>query len=249
LDIAFHIPTILQLCDKATYAVRDPSPPVEDRIILADLLNRFHQTHQQLIEWYQTLKQTETDPLYQMDLTPPSDRPLLQGSPHLLPLFSGTVLFSSQQTLELVMLYWFSGLVLYTSMARLAQTLLQVQGLTMQMQQMSSPYVDAAILSFLSKRDAIERIASDFARLVCQAVAFCLQPTAGSQGFQLMLPTVWAAKEYFRGHNLASYHSWCQDVLVVMAERGCGAGAVAAQTTYQQYVEMADRNWGMGRLW
>ncbi|KAL1970238.1 hypothetical protein VTN77DRAFT_5398 [Rasamsonia byssochlamydoides] len=223
LNILFHIPTILQLCDEVVESHREIFSSA-----LGDLLHQFYQTETQLFEWYARLQQNEPEPLYWVDSTPLSSRPLSEEEdPTLLGLFSGTVLFSNEYVFELVILYWFGSLMLYTSMAQVYQKVqLQVQfvGIEGLMQQADR---SAAILSFLLRRD-IECTASHFARLACQTVAFCLQPTAGAQGFQMMLPTLWAAQEYFRLRSAAHCYYWCQRVFGVMAKRGYGVGNVAA---------------------
>jgi hypothetical protein len=271
LDLLFQIPTILQLCDKIV-SVETVSKEILPA--LGDLLDRSDRTDQGLSEWYGRLQQqTEPEPLYVVDSAPLSiNRPLLSSEedddddPQLLGLVSGTVLFSNEYLFEVVMLYWFGCLMLYTSLARVHKKLkfLDLEGLIMQQQQqqqddddgdflttgMMSSSMDATtstILSFLSRRD-IECTASQLARQVCQTVAFCLQPTAGAQGFQFMLATLWAAQEYFRLRS-APHYSWCQQVFGVMAKRGYGAGKAAANITYQQYVDMIDNNWGLGSSW
>jgi hypothetical protein len=229
LDILFQIPTCLQRCGEVTSVLEGLSRKEILPGLVGDLLDRFEKTDGALLSWYRRLEQeAEPEPLYWEDRAPLSNRPLsTQDDPQLLGLFSGTIRFSNGYRFELVMLYWFGRLRLYTSLVRMCQKLQSHRPCLEDVENVDS--INATILCFLSRRD-IEDTSSHLARHVCQTVAFCLQSTSGAQGFQFMLACLWAAQEYFRLRS-ASQYSWCQQVFWLMAKKGYGAGKAAANVT------------------
>lgn len=198
------------------------------------LNRRIDEVQSQLLDWYWRVQNQEGRAnLFVVESMIAPGLTLLEDEPELVGTFSGGIIFSNYYNFELIMLYWFGCIMLYTSMTRAYKQLypsvveraLKLAGLSASM---TSEGFDVL--------GGIELTADHFAMRACQAIAFCERSTIGYAGFQLMLPSLWAAQQFFYGQSARKVR-WCQMIHKGLQKKGLMFGNVIATVTQQQYVD------------
>jgi hypothetical protein len=192
----------------------------------------------QLLGWYWKLQNEEgCGNLYRIESLTASACSPLEDEPYLRGTFSGSVNFSDEYHFELMMIYWFGCIMLYTSIARVHKLLYPgvLQGilrLADEPENMTGENYDA--------RREIERTANLFATRVCQTIAFCERSNAGPSRFQITLPGLWAAQQFYRGRCDRKFR-WCQMISNALQKKGLMFGSITASVSQQEYVERSER--------
>ena len=200
------------------------------------LNGRIDEVQIELLDWYWRVQNQEgSETLFLVESMAAPGLSLLVDEPELVGTFSGSVIFSNHYNFELILLYWFGCIVLYTSVARVYEQLYpsvaeRASRLAGDSASMTSEGYDVL--------GGIESTADQFATRVCQTIAFCERSTIGYAGFQLMLPSLWAAQQFFYGRSARKVR-WCQMIHKGLQKKGLMFGNVIATVTHQQYADRA----------
>jgi hypothetical protein len=233
LDILLGIPSILELSDQMTSSEATPTDAETGKRLLHE---RLHETRRQLLNWYWRLQNQECEPLFLVDLRVSTGYSLLGGNPELIGTFSGGILFSDEYVFELLLLYWFAWLMLHASVAREYRS--SDQFLTGSTMPLTSEPDDIAAEGCGTLKE-IESAADDSAKKLCQTIAFCEKPTVDVPGFQLMLPGLWAALQFFDGRSSTKFR-WCQMIFKELEKKGFMLGNVVAAVSPQRFADLAE---------
>ena len=130
------------------------------------LIDGYDKIRSQLLDWYFRLQNHESAPLFQIESS--ASQFLLNDNPELAGIFPGIVVFSNGYVFELLSIYWYGSLLLYTSMARVYTQLqlLRTDGCS------NKVIADDKVIE-------AETMADNLATKVCQTVEFCQQPSVG----------------------------------------------------------------------
>lgn len=234
LDIVLEIPLIIELSDQMTPSETTPTDAKTGKRRL--LHERLRETQSQLLSWYWRLQNQESEPLFLVDLRVATGHSLLRDNPELIGTFSGGIIFSDEYVFELLLLYWFAWLMLYASAVReyrssnkfMTETTMQLTG-----------ELDNIAVEGRRTLQEMESAADDSAQKLCQTIAFCEKPTVGTPGFQLMLPGLWAALQFFDGRSSSKFR-WCQMIFKGLEKKGFMLGSVVAAVSPQQFADLAE---------
>ncbi|XHG06066.1 hypothetical protein AWENTII_009276 [Aspergillus wentii] len=222
-DILFALPGVLEHCDNV-YAMTSITPNTVRT--LEDLFRESKDLEARLLDWYSRL-QAAKDPLYLIHETA-ANSPLREGDPRLCSLFPGMVDFPTESVMEMLLVYWFGSLMLYTNMINVYEKMEYLK--TTRIHENNDDENIAFVFSEeppIEVFDGMEQVAAWHARLTCQAVSVCLEPRRGVLSLQMLLSPLWAAKDYYRTRNKECYE-WCNQVFVQISQKGYGFGQVAA---------------------
>ena len=227
LDILLGIPSILELSDQICYSM---STLCDAALAKQRLITRHCRIENQLRNWYHRLQSHGSEDLFLIEQRVAIGQSLLEGNPELVGTFSGSVRFLNGYIFELVLLYWFGSLLLYTSMARAYKQLQLSMG-------DSSP--NNMITDRLNTLKEVEAVADSLAEKVCQTIEFCERPSVGAPGFQIVLPPLWAAQQFYDGRSSQKFR-WCQMVVKALEKKGFLSGSVIASCSHQKYADIAE---------
>ncbi|KAH8696404.1 hypothetical protein BGW36DRAFT_451780 [Talaromyces proteolyticus] len=254
-DIAFEIPTILEICGQVASALNKASAETQGafrgdafrllRTLIAELVNLFNNTHTSLTNWYARLQNSEHRPLFSVDDMPASRT---ARNP-----FSGNLLFSSAKIFEAHLHYWFSGLTLYTIMARLIYRIsiftsssATIYTRVNYLDDKDYYNAETKIHELLSLEPFVNEVAASLAQRACQAVTFCLSPDQGSVGRHLMVPVLWMVQDYSNFRGQEDLNDWCVQMFGELAMKGCGIASSARSVSYRDFVQMTEKEAGLG---
>lgn len=175
----------------------------------------------ELLSWYGRLQSHTDEPLFNIKPTVGTGYSLLPEYPEV-GVFSGSIIFLNGYIFELLLLYWYGSLLLYTAMAQVYR----------QVQHNEIGY------RYHTLND-VERLADNFATKICQAVEFCEKPSVGPPGFQIILPGLWAAQQFFDGRSPQKFR-WCREIIKALEKKGFLSGSVIAHVSHQNYADMAE---------
>jgi hypothetical protein len=194
------------------------------------VIARHREIQEKLLHWYGTLQSQEGESLFKIEPRVATGYSLLEEYPELACTFSGGVVFLNGYIFELLLLYWFGSLLLYTSMARVYKQLQLSKG-------------DGTFNSMITDRHNplkdVEDVAESLATKVCQTIDFCERPSVGPPGFQIVLPGLWAAQQYFDGRSTRKFR-WCQTVTKALEKKGFLSGSAVAFCSHQKYAAIAE---------
>jgi hypothetical protein len=194
------------------------------------LIARHRQIQEQLLNWYLRLQSQGSEDLFHIEPRAATGHSLLEDNLELAGTFSGSVLFSSGYIFELHLLYWFGSLLLYTSMARVYKQLKLSTG---------DGRSNNMITDWHNKLKQVEGVADSLAVKVCQTIEFCERPSIGAPGFQVVIPGLWAAQQFFDGRSPRKFR-WCQIVIKALEKKGFLSGSVIASVSHQEYADIAE---------
>jgi hypothetical protein len=227
LDILLSIPSILELSD---HLCCSSTRSCHTHSVKQQLIERHRKLQLRLLEWYRTLPDQESEDLYRVDSTVVTGLSLLENSPELAGIFSGSVIFSSEYIFELLLIYWFGSVLLYASLARVLEQL--PIGTT-------HGNCNDRIAGENSELKEVERGGDYFATKICQTIGFCERPSVGAAGVQIVIPGLWAAQQFFEGRSPRKFH-WCRMVIKGLEAKGFQSGGVIASVSHQKYADIAE---------
>jgi hypothetical protein len=85
----------------------------------------------------------------------------------------------------------------------------------------------------------VEAVADSLAAKVCQTIEFCERPSAGAPEFQMVLPPLWAAQQFFDGRSPQKFR-WCQMVIKTLEKKGFLSGSIIESCSHQKYADIAE---------
>ncbi|KAJ5167760.1 uncharacterized protein N7482_003354 [Penicillium canariense] len=252
LDILLELPSIQELLDETRLFGHTP-----DRFesIKQRFIRLFNETETQFRVWYLSLLNNLAECPFSIRTATWDDLCLLHGSPDLMNVFPEVLEFPDRYTLQLLLLAWLGFLILHHEMSPIMQML----SITLERPHILLPRGPHGRRQWLNDECAlvagnkkltstgesrtfhdIERVADKFAERLCQALALCDKSTHGSAMRQPVLPTFWAANQFFRERDSRKF-AWCQTVLRNFTSRGIRYGTELATLSYQRYSEIGER--------
>jgi hypothetical protein len=223
------IPSILELSDKMTCYVRaryDVEP------VKRQWYEWLHRMRIRLLDWYCRLHTQEVEPLFLLESGTATGSSLLQDNPELIGTFSGSVLFSNEYFFEMLLLYWIGWIMIYSSITTVYNSMTErTMRLINDSDNITTQGCDAL--------KEIELTAEYSAEKLCQAVAFGEKPAVGAASFQIMLPGLWAAQQYFAGRS-SRKSRWCQMVAKGLEKKGFMLAPFVTTISPRGFLEMAE---------